>query len=161
LTLSDVSTASSMSQNCNTLTRECKIDDLLAIFHNKKYDVAAALDAVALSPRDYVTSWSAKEKDLFDTGFRRYAGSLRMISKGIAISKSFKDVVDYHYRFKIPDQFRRYQDKKRESAVQMMNIVEGRKSAESIIQSRSDEMVAAARVQRARKSHEKRRAHEW
>jgi len=161
LTLSDVSTASSMSQNCNTLTRECKIDDLLAIFHSKKYDVAAALDAVALSPRDYVTSWSAKEKDLFDTGFRRYAGSLRMISKGIAISKSFKDVVDYHYRFKIPDQFRRYQDKKRESAVQMMNIVEGRKSAESLVQSRSDEMVAAARVQRAKKSLEKRRAHEW
>jgi hypothetical protein len=161
LTLSDVSTASSMSEKRNKLTRECSIDDLFAALHNNDYKSVEALTAVASSPRDYVTVWSRKEKDLFDKGFRRFSGSLRMISKGIAISKSFKDVVDYHYRFKIPDQFRRYQNKKREHAVRMMNIVEGRRNIEVPIQSRSDEMVTPARVQREKKMNDRKRAQDW
>jgi len=40
-------------------------------------------------------------------------------------------VVDYHYRFKIPDQFRRYQDKKREQAVRMMECIEARRHQDS------------------------------
>lgn len=48
-----------------------------------------------------------------------------MIHKGVE-TKSHKDVVDYHYRFKIPDQFRKYQDKKREQAKKMMESAERR-----------------------------------
>lgn len=156
LTLSDVSTASSMSEKLNKLTRECSIDNLLAELHRNDYKSVEALKAVASSPRDYIHAWSRKEKDLFDKGFRRFSGSLRMISKGIA--KNFKDVVDYHYRFKIPDQFRRYQNKKREHAVRMMNVVEGRRNIELPIQNRSDEMVAA---QREKKMNNRKRAEDW
>ena len=161
LTLSDISTASSMSQQRNKLTRECKTDKLFMTLHLNNYNVDNALNVVATTPRDFVTVWSKKDKALLDSGFRRFSGSLRMISKGVAISKSFKDVVDYHYRFKIPDQFRRYQDKKRENAVRMMNILEGRRSLEAPVQSRSDEMVVAGKVPREKKTHDWKKPQEW
>lgn len=161
LTLSNISTASSMSQQRNNLTRECKTDKLVMTLHLKNYKIDNALNDVATSPRDFVTVWTKKDKELLDSGFRRFSGSLRMISKGIAISKSFKDVVDYHYRFKIPDQFRKYQDKKREHAVQMMNILEGRRGFEAPVQSRSDEIAVAGKVPQEKKLQKWKRPHEW
>jgi hypothetical protein len=131
MTLSRMSTASSLSSTHNKLTRECKLDTLLTILNEHSYNPEEALKTVAASPHDYLTIWTKKEKDLFNSVFRRYSGSLRMISKTLAGSKTFKDVVDYHYRFKIPDQFRRYQEKKREQALRMMECVEKRRSFEA------------------------------
>jgi hypothetical protein len=131
MTLSRMSTASSLSSTHNKLTRECRLDALLTTLNEHSYNPEEALKAVAASPRDYLTIWTKKEKDLFNSVFRRHSGSLRMISKTLAGSKTFKDVVDYHYRFKIPDQFRRYQEKKREQALRMMECVEKRRSFEA------------------------------
>jgi hypothetical protein len=133
MTLSNLSTGSSMTKSDNKLTRECKLDSLIELLHSKEYNVEEALKEVRESPHEYVTSWTKAERLLFDSGFRRYSGSLRMIRANSLSTKSFKDIVDYHYRFKIPDQFRRYQDKKREHAVRMMEIIENRRTEESTI----------------------------
>lgn len=138
LTVSAISTASSLSSDHkmnsskNNLLRECDVDALLSLLHEKNYGIAAALEALAAKPLDYLSAWTVSEKEKFDNGFRKYAGALRMIAaKSIGPTKSCQDVIDYHYRFKIPDQFRRYQDKKREQAVRMMECIETRRFHDS------------------------------
>ena len=125
--------------------RECDIDALLATFHQHGYKKSAALKAVSQSPQDFLILWTQQEKELFDAGFRRYCGSLRMISKGVGTGKSFKQVVDYHYRFKIPYQFRRYRDKKKDQARTMMECIEGRRLRDALLESGEDASVLAAR----------------
>lgn len=170
-TISHVSTGSSVSTSRIKLTRECKVEVLMSILLRHDFDTKAALEEIAASPQEVLTIWTPSEKgtfvsagillhysckdfqsnrfhlreqkDMFDSGFRRYSGSLRMISRqGLAASKTYKDVIDYHYRFKIPDQFRRYQEKKRELAVRMMECIENRRYYESLIPSRSDSAAA-------------------
>jgi hypothetical protein len=137
-TLSSISTASSLSGKSNSLLRECDADSLLFVLGQKMYNTKDALASIEASPRDFVTVWSQDEKERFDSGFRRYSGSLRMIGKGIAPTKDFKDTIDYHYRFKIPDQFRRFQDKKREQAVRMIECIETRRHLNVVINTQSD-----------------------
>mmetsp|Transcript_23656 Transcript_23656/g.49273 ORF Transcript_23656/g.49273 Transcript_23656/m.49273 type:complete len:651 (-) Transcript_23656:46-1998(-) len=55
--------------------------------------------------------WTKNEKSLFDAGFKKHSGQLRNISLGLP-SKSTSEVIDYHYRFKIPSQYRKYVEKK-------------------------------------------------
>mmetsp|Transcript_87023 Transcript_87023/g.130488 ORF Transcript_87023/g.130488 Transcript_87023/m.130488 type:complete len:615 (-) Transcript_87023:44-1888(-) len=137
-TLSTVCTASELSSGPRAdMLRECDSDAILAILNKMNYDTTAALAAIETNPRDFLTVWSIQEKELFNSGFRRYSGSLRMIYKGIAPSKDFKQVIDYHYRFKIPDQFRIFQDKKREQAVRMMECIETRRNISAGIQNSS------------------------
>jgi len=152
LTLSRMSTASSLSKDHNELTRECKIDQLLTALEDHSYNPKEALAYVTAHSRDFLTIWTQKERDTFNTTFRRHSGSLRMISKALAGTKTFKDVVDYHYRFKIPDQFRRYQEKKREQAVRMMECLEHRRSLEAPIYQR-DEAAAELRKRAAAKKN--------
>lgn len=138
MTLSNLSTGSSMSKRRNRLTRECKLDKLIELLHTKEYSIEEALKAIILSPESYVTVWSKIERKNFDGGFRRYSGSLRMIAANSVVSKNFKDVVDFHYRYMVPGQFRRFQDKKREHAVRMMEIIENRRSEGSSSTPRDD-----------------------
>ena len=137
-TLSTISTASSLSGKRNSLLRECDADSLLFVLGQNMYNIKDALASIEASPRDFVTVWSPHEKERFDSGFRRYSGSLRMIGKGIAPTKDFKDTIDYHYRFKIPDQFRRFQDKKREQAIRMIECIETRRHLNVVINTQSD-----------------------
>ncbi|GMH98327.1 hypothetical protein TrVE_jg12913 [Triparma verrucosa] len=55
--------------------------------------------------------WTSREKNLFDAGFKRHSGALRNISLGLS-TKTNRDVIDFHYRFKIPSQYRKYISKK-------------------------------------------------
>lgn len=59
-----------------------------------------------------VLFWTKNEKTLFDAGFKKHSGQLRNISLGLP-SKSTCEVIDFHYRFKIPSQYRKYVEKKR------------------------------------------------
>ena len=152
MTLSRMSTASTLSKARNELTRECKLDQLLATLKDHDYNPKEALDYVAAHPRDYLTIWTHKERDTFNHVFRRHSGALRMISKALAGTKTFKDVVDYHYRFKIPDQFRRYQEKKREQAVRMMECLEHRRSHETSILPRDEAAAEKRKRVEAKKS---------
>jgi hypothetical protein len=136
MTLSSVSTASSLSSKKTRLCRECDVDHLLEVFQNCKHNVERALATIEANPGAFVTGWTKPEKEVFDARFRSYSGQLRMIGKSLAPSKSFKDVVDFYYRFKIPDQYRRYQEKKREQAVRMVESIETRRSFDSIIRDR-------------------------
>ena len=102
-----------------SLTRECYEDKIIEVLHDSSYDTKVALKKIGEEPLSYLTIWNRNEKESFNNGFRRYRGSLRSLSKGV-VSKNYKDVIDYHYRFKIPYQFRKYQEKKREQARKIM-----------------------------------------
>ena len=104
--------------------RECELDKIISILNEYNYDTQKAIEAIEASPNDYITFWNKQEQELFDAGFRRYCGSLRRITRGVAPTKNHKDVVDYHYRFKIPSQFLRYQEKKRDQAKRMLEFVD-------------------------------------
>ena len=67
-----------------------------------------------------------KEQEQFNNGFHEHQNSLEKINKVIP-TKNHKEVVDYHYRFKIPDQFKKYRSHKREQAQRMMEKVERRR----------------------------------
>jgi hypothetical protein len=105
------------------LARECNGDALLAELHNSSYDTDAALTKVRAHPKDFLTLWSAEEREKFEQGFSRHCGLLRTIAKTIP-TKCCKEVVDYHYRFKIPHQFRKYEEQKKEQARRMMEAAD-------------------------------------
>jgi hypothetical protein len=50
------------------------------------------------------------------------------IAKTLASGKSTPDVVDYHFRFKIPDQFWQRQEKKREIAFRIVECMEEKRA---------------------------------
>ena len=108
----------------NFTCREFNMDQILKLLHDKSYKTDLALHAIKASPKSYLFIWTKEDKELYNAGFKRHFSAIRFISKGMGPTKTNKDVVDYHYRFKIPDQFRRYQDKKREQARRMLDCVE-------------------------------------
>ena len=112
--------------------REFNMDQILKLLHDKAYDADAALNAIEVSPQMFLFIWTKEEKEMYDAGFKRHFSAIRFITKGISSDKKHMDVVDYHYRFKIPDQFRRYQDKKREQARRMLDCIEKQKMDEYI-----------------------------
>lgn len=126
-TLSSVSTVSSLSTEKTEALREIDADALLRNFHSSQYDLKTAIANILVSPREFVSIWSPQDKNVFDAGFRRYSGSLRAIYRGLG-NKTLQEVIDYHFRFKIPDQFRRFQERKREQAVRMLECIESRRS---------------------------------
>jgi hypothetical protein len=127
-TLSSVSSASSLTTHKVDALREYNVDALLRNLHVSNYNINAAIAAIEASPKDYLVAWSQHEKARFNTGFRRYSGSLRAIYKGMDDNKALPEVIDYHYRFKIPDQFRRVQERKREQAVRMLECIETKRN---------------------------------
>jgi len=131
-TLSSVSTASSLTKQSVDALREFDIDALLRNLHVSNYNIQSAIAAIEASPQDYLTTWSPQEKTVFNAGFRRYSGSLRAIYKGMG-NKALQEVIDYHYRFKIPDQFRRFQERKREQAIRMLECIETKRNLQAPI----------------------------
>lgn len=104
--------------------REFNIDQIFKVLHEKAYNTSRALKAILVSPETYLHIWTKEEKVLYDIGFKRHYNAIRFITKGLGESKNHKDVVDYFYRFKIPDQFRSYQDQKRDQARRILECVE-------------------------------------
>ena len=101
------------------LARECNGDELLDELHRCNYDSEAALAKIKKNPKRYLTLWSQEEREKFELGFSRHCGLLRTIAKLIP-TKNCKEVVDFHYRFKIPHQFRKYEEQKKMQARRMM-----------------------------------------
>ena len=132
LTGSSMSTASMLAGKRCRLLKECDSDALLEILASHKYDTKCALEAIKEDLNQITSGWTQSEKDIFDDAFRRNNGSLRKISKAIAPTKSVKEVIDYFYRFKVSDQFRKFQDKKRAMAVRIVECIESKKYCESL-----------------------------
>jgi hypothetical protein len=128
LTGSQMSSASVLSSvKRNSLLKECNVDAVLELLHDHNYDTDKTLEAIKSDLNKITSGWSTVEKDIFNEGFRRHQGSLRDISRALNPTKTFKDVADYWFRFKISDQFRIYQDKKRVQAVRLMECIEKRR----------------------------------
>mmetsp|Transcript_8300 Transcript_8300/g.12288 ORF Transcript_8300/g.12288 Transcript_8300/m.12288 type:complete len:563 (-) Transcript_8300:290-1978(-) len=105
--------------------REGDEDALLDELHISGYKKETALMNVKKNPKAFLNLWINEEKSQFDQGFKRYCGSLRMIAKGVP-TKTTKDIVDYHYRFKIPDQFTKFQEKRKEQAQRMAAMADAK-----------------------------------
>jgi len=159
LTGSSISTASSICRHRNSLLKECDADAALELLHDHKYNVDAALETAKINLEQLSGGWTRAEKEIFDQGFRHYDGSLRMIGKKIGPTKDFRDVVDYHFRFKIPDQFRQYQDKKREQAVRMIECIEKRRYYEPSLYPPGENAASAAATANETERTAKRRKH--
>jgi hypothetical protein len=132
LTGSYTCTAGMLCSSKCRLRKECDVDAILEILAECDYDAEQALIAIKDDLNRITSGWTRYERDIFDDGFRRHQGALRIVARAIKPTKTMKDIVDYHYRFKIPDQFRKYQDKKREQAVRIVECIQTRKHHESI-----------------------------
>ena len=122
--------ASSVDEPDQSWCREFDKQKVLSELHTNGYDYPSTLLAIKARPMDFITFWSRREKEQFNAGFQRHFSNLRMIKKEMGDSMNHKDVVDYHYRFKIPEQFIRYQDKKREQARRMIESIESHRLEE-------------------------------
>lgn len=121
--------------------RECRIDCLLTELHQCKYDVKKALKRVSENPDKFMTIWTSNEKEQFDASYRAYRESLRAISQSMGEERSTNDVIDYLYRFKLVENFRRFTAKKREKAREMMESVENRMLNEKAKEDAKNEYV--------------------
>lgn len=138
-TLSTICTASALSENRTDMLREVDTDALLRLLHQHAYDTNEALRAIKSSPKSFVTTMTPTQKEIVNSTFRRYAGSIRMVYKSLAPGKTFQDVIDYVYRFKIPDQFRLFQETKREQAIRMLECIESRRNTNTPINANREE----------------------
>ncbi|KAL7556984.1 hypothetical protein ACA910_018268 [Epithemia clementina (nom. ined.)] len=131
LTGSSLSTASMLAgeEHRAALRKECDADALLEILMDSGGDVSQAI-ATATAKIEQITSgaWTLAERARYNEGFRHHQGALRKIAKTLAPLKTMQEVVDYHFRCKIPDQFRQYQEKKREIAVRIVECLEEKRS---------------------------------
>ena len=131
LTGSSLSTASMLAgeRHRAALRKECDADAMLEILTECQGNVPEAIQEAAMQ-MDRITrgAWTLSERVRYNEGFRHHQGALRKIAKTLAPTKSMEDVVDYHFRCKIPDQFRQYQEKKREIAVRIVECMEEKRS---------------------------------
>jgi len=112
--------------------REVNVDRLLTELHECKGNTGKAIKRISSNPEKYMTIWTSKDKEQFDTGYRTYRESIRMIANSLGNSKSCKDTVDYQYRFKLVENFRRFRMKRREKAEEIMATVEDRMLNEKV-----------------------------
>jgi hypothetical protein len=85
------------------------------------------LELVEQEPTRFICTWAQFEKEMFNDNFRRHHGAIRKIAKSVAPFKTVQEVIDYQYRFKIPDQFRLYQERKREIAARIVECIDHRR----------------------------------
>lgn len=112
--------------------REVKVDYLLYLLDYHEYDIVSTLGALRNRPKLALFLWSKEDKALYNAGFQSHASNLHLISKNVENKNesknrregTHKEVVDYHYRFKIPDQFKRFQELKREQARRILEAGE-------------------------------------
>lgn len=124
---SHMSSGAALCTQRNALLKECNVDAVMEILCQHDYNVDEALDAVKKDLAKISVGWTRTEKIIFNEGFRQEQGAIRSIAKLLHPMKSYTDVVDYWYRCKMVDQFRYYQEKKREQAIRMVECIEKRR----------------------------------
>jgi len=103
--------------------RESCQTKLLTNLYENNLNTLRALTEVQANPSIYLSNlWTKSEQHTFHALFRQYCGALRLIQKQMS-HKSHQEVIDYFYRFKIPNQFRKFQEKKREAALDTVKRV--------------------------------------
>ena len=105
--------------------REIDIVSILTELHECKGDVRKTIKRIEDRPERFMTIWSKNDMERFDASYRIYRESIRMIANTLG-ERNCKEVVDYQYRFKYCENFRRFMRKKREKAEEIMATVEDR-----------------------------------
>jgi hypothetical protein len=105
--------------------REIDIVSLLTELHVCRGDARKAIKRIEDRPEMFMTIWNKKDTERFDASYRIYRESIRMIANTLG-ERNCKEVVDYQYRFKYCENFRRFMRKKREKAEEIMATVEDR-----------------------------------
>ena len=113
------------------MLKEFNTDALLSVLHDNSYNCTAALKVIEKTPERFLNLWNKRDRETYYLGFCKYFSNLRMTAKGFGESKTHKDIVDYHFRHQIPEQFRRYQESKLLQAQRMLQAVESRRAQES------------------------------
>ena len=138
LTTSHMSSASvTMGEKYSKLFKECDIDEVLCVLAEHDFDTQEALGVIEKDRERISNAWTATEREIFDSSYRRNHGNLRVVAQDL-MTKTMKQVVDYFYSFKIPDQFRKYQNKKREQAVHLMECIDRRRRGLPILLPKSN-----------------------
>ncbi|GAX09509.1 hypothetical protein FisN_6Lh102 [Fistulifera solaris] len=129
----EILTASHMSSACialgkdySKLFKECDIDEVISVLAESDFNASDAISFIQKDHERISSAWTATEREIFDLSYRRNHGNLRIVAQDL-MTKTMKQVVDYFYRFKIPDQFRLYQNKKREQAMYLMDCIDKRR----------------------------------
>lgn len=114
----------------NELFRECDADKVLEFLCDHNYNTEEAIEALRSNLYSITTAWNKREREIFDVGYRQVQSSaLREISEVLKpTTKTLKDVIDYHYRFKITDQYRKYQNRKLEQAIHIVECIDSRRA---------------------------------
>ena len=105
--------------------REINIVSLLTELHECRGDARKAIKRIEDRPEMFMTIWNKNDAERFDASYRIYRESIRMIANTLG-ERNCKEVVDYQYRFKYCENFRRFMRKKREKAEEIMATVEDR-----------------------------------
>lgn len=108
------------------MPREIDVGSLLTELHECRGDACKAMKRIKCYPEQYMTVWNKNDTKRFDASYRIYRDSIRMIASNLGDIKNGKEVVDYQYRFKYCENFRRFLRKKREKAEEIMATVEDR-----------------------------------
>jgi hypothetical protein len=129
----EILTASHMSSACialgkdySKLFKECDVDEVITVLAESEFNASDAISFIRKDHERISSAWTATEREIFDLSYRRNHGNLRVVAQDL-MTKTMKQVVDYFYRFKIPDQFRLYQNKKREQAIYLMDCIDKRR----------------------------------
>ena len=129
----------------SSLRKECDVDAVLQVLAEHNYDKNDAMNSIKVDPDFISNSWSPTEREIFDESYSRHQGNLREVAKALAPTKNMKQVIDYFYRFKIPDQFRLFRDKKRQQAIRLIETIEKRRGNISATTSKDDDDAPATR----------------
>lgn len=111
------------------MPREVNVDALLTVLHECRGNTAKAITKITKQPGRYVTIWTRHDRAQFDASYRNYRDSIRMIANTLD-NKTCREAVDYQYRFKVIENFRRFKARKRTKAEEIMTTVDDRVMAE-------------------------------
>jgi hypothetical protein len=107
-TSSTFSTASALATDQRaSLLKECDVDAVLELIHDHQYDTNRAWQTIQSNVASISTPiWTIHDKNFYRTEVHHCTGDINGVATKLVRKKSFRDVIDFHYRFYIPDNFR-------------------------------------------------------
>jgi ELM2 domain len=156
---SAMSTGSQLSTDKpNGLLKECDVDIALEFLHNHNYDAVRALDSIAKDQdassilETMTTGWTIHEKKFYRIEFYSQDGKLREIGREMAPYKSYREVVDYHFRFLAPDNMCLYRNHIRNHANEALHILRSRRQPKALSGDPPSEVSSAHTTDRETKA---------
>jgi hypothetical protein len=117
-------TASALSadRRC-ALLKECDLDTVLELLHDNGYDVNRLMGYLSFNLDVISCGWTMQDKSIYTREARSADGDLDGIAKKMIPHKTYREIVDYYYRYHIPDKFRILRNRVRSRAVQTLRAL--------------------------------------